>query len=75
MATAKKHDGLSWSGTTPFMSTKQAGEYLLLSPKTLEKMRWQGKGPYFRKHGSTVAYHVSDLEIWSSNNRHISTSD
>jgi hypothetical protein len=49
----------------PFLTTKQAAHYLLLSSRTLEKMRMSASGPSFRKHGRYVRYHIRDLESWS----------
>ena len=60
---------------SPFMKTFQAAEYLLLSPKTLEKMRWFGNGPRYRKHAANVVYHIDDLKIWSASTQRNSTSE
>jgi len=58
-----------------FITTKEAGSYLCLSPMTLEKMRVTGTGPHFRKHGRHVRYHIDDLDTWSRERRHLSTSE
>ena len=58
---------------SPFLNTAQAAHYICLSPKTLEKMRVEGGGPKFRKHGRYVLYHIRDLEHWSSTRAHDST--
>ena len=50
---------------SPFLSTEQAAFYVGLSHRTLEKMRWSGTGPRFRKHGRYVRYHIDDLDGWS----------
>tara|TARA_R110002072_G_scaffold46465_2_gene128529 strand:+ start:432 stop:674 length:243 start_codon:yes stop_codon:yes gene_type:complete len=63
------------SHVSPFMNTIQAAEYLLLSPKTLEKMRWHGNGPSYRKHAAIVVYHIDDLKTWSSSTQRNSTSE
>ena len=50
---------------SPFLNTDQAAFYVGLSRRTLEKMRRQGRGPRFRKHGRYVRYHITDLIEWS----------
>ncbi|QDC37233.1 helix-turn-helix domain-containing protein [Sphingobium fuliginis] len=49
----------------PFLNTRQAGHYLGLSPRHLERMRANGTGPSFRRHGRFVFYHIDDLDAWS----------
>ena len=51
---------------SPFLDTAQAGHYVGLSRRTLEKMRVVGGGPTFRKHGRYVRYHIDDLDAWSA---------
>ncbi|MGX9182125.1 helix-turn-helix transcriptional regulator [Mesorhizobium sp. BHbdii] len=50
---------------SPFLNTAQAGFYIGLSQRTLEKMRLTGNGPKFRKHGRYVRYHIDELDEWS----------
>lgn len=50
---------------TPFLSTDQAAFYLGLSPRKLQQMRKEGKGPLFRRHSRYVRYHIDDLDDWS----------
>ncbi|RUW86739.1 DNA-binding protein [Mesorhizobium sp. M8A.F.Ca.ET.059.01.1.1] len=50
---------------SPFLNTAQAAFYVGLSQRTLEKMRLQGHGPQFRKHGRFVRYHIDELDAWS----------
>ena len=50
---------------SPFLSTDQAAFYVGLSRRTLEKMRAEGSGPRFRRHGRYVRYHIDDLNGWS----------
>jgi len=50
---------------SPFLNTAQAAFYIGLSQRTLEKMRWRGAGPFFRRHGRYVRYHIDDLDAWS----------
>jgi excisionase family DNA binding protein len=50
---------------SPFLNTDQAAHYIGLARQTLEKMRREGRGPRFRKHGRYVRYHIADLDAWS----------
>lgn len=49
-----------------FMDQNEAGEYLGIAPKTLNKWRSLGKGPRYRKFGKAVRYAVSDLDAWAT---------
>jgi excisionase family DNA binding protein len=60
---------------SPFLTTDQAAHYVGLSRQALEKMRRQGRGPRFRKHGRYVRYHIADLEDWSNAHRKNTTSE
>ena len=60
---------------SPFLTTKQAAEYLRLSPRTLEGLRVKGGGPPFRKFGSRVVYKAVELENWADSRLRNSTSD
>lgn len=55
-------------GNSPYLTTGEAADYLRLKRNTLEKMRRQGRGPRFRKHGRRVLYLIDDLEAWSAQN-------
>ncbi|MCA6110803.1 helix-turn-helix domain-containing protein [Bradyrhizobium cenepequi] len=59
----------------PFLNTVEAATWLRLTKNTLEKMRVQGRGPAYRKHGRYVRYHIEDLVEWSQANKRRSTSD
>ena len=59
----------------PFLNTAEAASWLRLTKNTLEKMRVQGRGPPYRKHGRYVRYHIEDLVAWSQANKRNSTSD
>lgn len=50
---------------SPFLNTAQAAHYIGLSSRTLETMRYTGRGPRFRRHGRFVRYHIDDLDQWS----------
>ena len=60
---------------TRFMRTAEAGQYLGLSGRTLEKHRTYGTGPRYRKIGGRVVYALSDLEAWADQGAQISTTD
>jgi hypothetical protein len=59
----------------PFLNTVEAAAWLRLTKNTLEKMRVQGRGPVYRKHGRYVRYHIEDLVDYSKANKRSSTSD
>lgn len=59
----------------PFLNTKEAAAWLRLTRNTLEKMRVQGTGPVYRKHGRYVRYHIEDLVDYSTASKRRSTSD
>jgi predicted DNA-binding transcriptional regulator AlpA len=60
---------------SPFLNTTDAGTYVGLSRRTLEKMRTSGNGPTYRKHGRYVRYHIADLDAWSTSRSKNSTSE
>ena len=45
----------------------------LLSPRTLEQWRWQGKGPKFLKIGGRVIYRMSDIKAFEMASLHANT--
>jgi hypothetical protein len=59
----------------PFLTPVQAGDFVKLSWRTLERMRQRGEGPLFRKHGRYIRYHIDDLEAWSRANAHTAVHD
>lgn len=58
-----------------FLTTDEAGAFLRLSPRTLEKQRVLGGGPRFRKFGARVVYAVEDLRAWANSRVYGMTSD
>ena len=58
-----------------FYTTAQAAGILGLRPRTLERWRWEGQGPRFRKIGGAVRYLPSDLDTWVDKAARTSTSD
>ncbi len=61
--------------TNRYVRTAEAGRYLGLSGRTLEKHRTYGTGPRYRKIGGRVIYAVSDLEAWADRASQYSTTD
>lgn len=58
-----------------YLRTKEAAQYLSLSPRTLEKHRTYGTGPVYRKLGGRVVYALADLDSWATRGTVTSTSD
>jgi predicted DNA-binding transcriptional regulator AlpA len=46
------------------LTQRDAARRLLLSPRTLERLRVSGTGPRYCKLGRRVAYREADLESW-----------
>lgn len=57
----------------PYLNAEQAAHYLGISSRTLQRMRTDGVGPLYRKHGGIVRYHIEELERWSVNHSPQST--
>jgi hypothetical protein len=58
-----------------FLNSIEAARFLGLSPRTLDRWRWAGFGPRFRRHGGRVVYAVADLLAWSEAQARTSTRD
>lgn len=58
-----------------YLTPQQAGQYINLSPRTLEKMRSDGGGPRFRKLGKRIRYTKADLDSWADSRACDSTFD
>ncbi len=58
-----------------FLRTPEAGKFLGLSGRTLEKHRTYGTGPVYRKLGGRVVYALEDLRAWAERGARSSTSD
>lgn len=67
--------GQSAEPASTYVSCIKAGEYLGLSPRTLEKMRTIGGGPLFHKLGRRVVYSMAALDEWATAHSCESTSD
>lgn len=60
---------------SPFLTPVQAADFVKLSWRTLERMRQNGEGPAFRRHGRYIRYHIDDLEAWSKSHAMTKTDD
>lgn len=58
-----------------FLRTPEAARFLGLSGRTLEKHRYFGTGPAYRRIGGRVVYSVDDLRAWADMGIKHSTSD
>lgn len=58
-----------------YLRTPEAGRYLGLSGRTLEKHRCYGTGPVYRKIGGLVVYTADDLQAWADRGLRTSTSE
>ena len=58
-----------------YLSTREAADWLGLSPRTLDRYRVSGEGPVFHRFGGRVRYLLIDLEDWAQARRRTSTSD
>jgi hypothetical protein len=57
------------------LRTAEAGRFLSLSGRTLEKHRTFGTGPTYRKIGGRVVYAITDLQAWADRGAQSSTTD
>ena len=55
------------------LDQKHLAERWLISPRTLEQWRWQGRGPRYLKIGGRVVYRLSDIEAFESIRIHANT--
>ncbi len=58
-----------------YLTTPEAGRFLGLSGRTLEKHRTYGTGPRYSKLGGRVVYAIADLQDWAQLGAKASTSD
>lgn len=57
-----------------YLTTDQLASRLSLSPKTLERWRFEGRGPAFLKFGARVVYDAETVDRWAADQeRHITT--
>ncbi len=62
------------TASSRLLHEKDAAVLLGLSPKTLSRWRWAGRGPQFLKLGGAVRYQRSDLEVFLAASARRSTS-
>ena len=55
------------------LDQKGLADRWLLSPRTLEQWRWQGKGPRYLKIGGRVVYRLADVEAFEAEHVHTNT--
>ena len=55
------------------LDQKQLAERWLISQRTLEQWRWQGRGPRYLKIGRRVIYRMSDIDAFESARVHSNT--
>jgi hypothetical protein len=55
------------------LDEKHLAERWLISPRTLEQWRWQGRGPRYLKIGGRVVYRLADIEAFESARVHSNT--
>jgi hypothetical protein len=55
------------------LDQKGLADRWLISPRTLEQWRWQGRGPRYLKIGGRVLYRLADVEAFEAANLHANT--
>ena len=55
------------------LDQKDLAERWLISARTLEQWRWQGRGPRYLKIGGRVVYRICDVETFESASLHANT--
>jgi hypothetical protein len=55
------------------LDQKNLAERWLISARTLEQWRWQGRGPRYLKIGGRVVYRLSDVEAFEAASIHTNT--
>jgi hypothetical protein len=56
-----------------YLDQKGLAKRWLISPRTLEQWRWQGRGPRYLKIGGRVVYRLSDVEVFEAASVHANT--
>lgn len=57
------------------LNQKQLADRWNISPRSLERWRWEGKGPRFLKIGGRVAYRLEDVEAYEAGQLRASTAE
>jgi predicted site-specific integrase-resolvase len=60
--------------TEHFLNQARLADRWQISPRTLERWRWQGEGPAFVKIGGRVVYRLEEIEAYESRRCCASTS-
>ena len=55
------------------LDQKELAKRWLISPRTLEQWRWQGRGPRYLKIGGRVIYPLSEVEAFEAARLHANT--
>ena len=55
--------------TRKLLNRTDAGDYLCLSPKTLAKWAWAGKGPAYFRAGGRAVYDKAEIDRWLDNQK------
>jgi predicted DNA-binding transcriptional regulator AlpA len=50
---------------SPFLTIDEAAKLLRINRRTLDNLRWNGKGPPARRHGGRIVYHRKSVLDWS----------
>ena len=50
---------------TPLLTTREAGNVVKLSARTLYRFRVSGHGPVYYKFGNRIRYRMTDLIAWA----------
>jgi hypothetical protein len=58
-----------------YLSTRDAGAYLSVSPRWLEELRVIGGGPLFLKLGRRVVYRMENLDEWAAGHERRNTAE
>lgn len=56
------------------LDQSEVARRLKLSPRTLEKWRWEGRGPRYLKLGRRVVYRLADIQAFEAERLRESTS-
>jgi excisionase family DNA binding protein len=58
-----------------YLTQPETAQYLRLSPRTVERMRIEGRGPRFTRAGRRVIYARSGIDSWLAERTYQSTSE
>jgi predicted DNA-binding transcriptional regulator AlpA len=67
--------GKTFTAPEIFLCENQVAELLQVSRRSVQRWRGEGRGPRFRRHGSTIRYTLTDVLRWSEANAANSTSE